>query len=313
MYLQQLPPEIIYHILYFLPSTDITEMASVSCQSIRQWSLVLLNERAQQSMLEGWRLMIGATTTKPETENGGTNYEKDQEYICAFDYIDMNTMDLYFSVGGSGDEEFGSIANITSETEMAIVPSSSTSPPPEPQLQDQQKQNQACIPMSFGGTTTTVQVSILKERVLTKLLEFAATLSDNYSFLVAADNYQSLEPTRRISLSAQVHPEFTINYHIQRLSPANDHDRSSDELTTPTTMTTTTTTTTIPLPRSLSQRETRTDSPITPPSPPSQNIGDAKPDILLCIDSLKVAPKWWWTRIDQHRYSTFLGLEHQYW
>ncbi|CAO3593241.1 unnamed protein product [Absidia cylindrospora] len=287
MYLQQLPPEIIYHILHFLPFADITTMASFSCQSIREWCLVLINERAQQSMLQGWRLMIGATTIKPETEDGGAKYEKDQEYVCAFDSIDVDTLDMFFSVGGSGEEAFGSIT----ETDMATVPSSSTSPPPEePQHEDQQKQNQACIPMSFGDTNTTVQVSILKEMVPSKLLEFAATLSDNYSFLVNADDYQSLEPTHSISLSAHVHSEFTINYHIQRLSPADDP--SGDELTTP-----------------LPQQ----DSPIMPPSPPSQNIDAAKPDIILTIDSLKVAPKWWWTRIDHQRYSTFLGLEHQYW
>lgn len=56
--LQQLPPEIIYNILSFLPSSDVTTIASFYCRILRSWTLVLLDERAQQSMLLGWRLMV---------------------------------------------------------------------------------------------------------------------------------------------------------------------------------------------------------------------------------------------------------------
>ncbi|KAI8337914.1 hypothetical protein BC941DRAFT_424045 [Chlamydoabsidia padenii] len=203
--LQHLPPEIIYNILSFLPSCDITTIASFYCRVLRNWTLVLLDERAQQSMLLGWRLMLGATTIKPATDQGDDEYEEDKEYVCEYKTIDPWTRNIYFTVRAFGKDGFCSLVDDTAFSPL----------PPEPHQG---------IQIPFGLTLTRVQVSVLKEKVPTKLLEFATTLPDEYSFTVQADDYQHLEPDCGLDVAATIHPEFTIHYHIHR---------SSDSPTTP--------------------------------------------------------------------------------
>lgn len=57
MKLQELPPEIIYNVLQFLPSSDITSIALTFCQSLYQNALIIMAERAKESMVS-WKLRV---------------------------------------------------------------------------------------------------------------------------------------------------------------------------------------------------------------------------------------------------------------
>lgn len=75
------------------------------------------------------------------------------------------------------------------------------------------------ILMPFGSETS-LNTSILKENVSTKLLEYGVTLSDNYSFLVCADDYANLSD--EIDSAFHNGPDFILKYHIQRLQFPSD-------------------------------------------------------------------------------------------
>ncbi|KAI8097092.1 uncharacterized protein BX664DRAFT_325556 [Halteromyces radiatus] len=287
MNLQRLPPEIIYNIFQFLPSADITKLARFHCRPLRYWSLVLLDERAQQSMEDGWRLMLGATVSKLATDQDDNSYEEDKEYVCEYQYIDPYSLNIHFSVRAFGEDGFCSLVDHTplNDQLMEMVSSATLSPPPEQQQIKQHIDNDSIL-IPFDTTATTIQVSVLKEKVPTKLLEFATTLPSDYSFQVLADDYHDMEPQRKLYLSAKLQPHFTVQYHIQRLV-------SYPSIPVPTTHS------------SSALVEFNFDTTV--------NSSMVTPDIQLHIDSLQVSPDWWWAQLDRHHHGSFLGLEYIYW
>lgn len=158
------------------------------------------------------------------------------------------------------------------------------SPPPEDQPPYRQEEEEIKIP--YGASSTRVQASVLKEKVPTKLLEFATTLPDGYSFTVHADDHLRLT-TALEKVSAPL-PEFKVKYHIY---PSSDDDHP---IANP--------------PDALLPDDNR---PTTPP--PSSAQPALTPGIAVRIDSLQLDPYWWWSQLDRHHYASFIGLEHRFW
>lgn len=182
-----------------------------------------------------------------------------------------------------GKDGFCSLVDDTTFDRHSSPPPEDQPPPPHRRCQEEE------IKIPFGSASTRVLASVLKERVPTKLLEFATTLPDEYSFTVHADDYQQLRSTMGLEKVAALQPEFKVKYHIY---PSSDDD-DDHPIGNP--------------PDALPD-----DGPTTPP--PSSSAQPAMtPGIALRIDSLQLNPYWWWSQLDRHHYASFIGLEHRFW
>ncbi|CAO3620689.1 unnamed protein product [Cunninghamella echinulata] len=168
-------------------------------------------ERAKESMVP-WRLILNATIIKKPKNGNDIKFEEDIYYLCEFSYINQKTMEFYFTVkkieAEGGVDMINDTPIMDKMTEFTATVSTTA-----------KKVKHGTILMPFGSETS-LNTSILKENISTKLLEYGVTLSDNYSFHVCADDYADLSD--EIDSTFHYGPDFILKYHIQRLQfPSN--------------------------------------------------------------------------------------------
>ncbi|CAO3627544.1 unnamed protein product [Cunninghamella blakesleeana] len=205
MKLQELPPEIIYSVLHFLPSPDITSIALTFCQPLYQNALIIMAERAKESM-ESWKLRFCAVLEKVATENNNIQYQEEIYYSCEFSHIDQNTMEFFFTIKKIEDDEYNNTPMMDKMLEL-ITPSSLTI-------------KKGSILMPFGSTLS-LEITIVKEKISTQVLEYATTLDCNLN--ISADNYKDL--TGEITKIYDHNPDFKLKYEIKQLEMALDEQQ----------------------------------------------------------------------------------------
>ncbi|KAI8067522.1 hypothetical protein BC940DRAFT_333539 [Gongronella butleri] len=194
MPLVDLPSELHYEIFRHLPSVDVTRLATIPC--LNGVATLLIAERAHRSMKLGWRLIIGTVTRRVRINEDGHEeaYEEDVEFLCEFARADPRTLQLHFAISAIDDDGFCSLVN-NAPVQSALNPAPATGD--NDGRDDQPPTMRVYLP---ARSTTTFQVSIIKEEANTKLLAYAMPLPDSFHAMLDMNDDVDTTATHRATL-----------------------------------------------------------------------------------------------------------------